>query len=143
MDAANGQDNAPPPKSQRTPGCPLSPPAPRTRRVSSSWPACLCTGWQLHRKEGGLPLAPAVVSIQRRQGDSDHPPKPLAGGHGLLPEGQGQTMMASDTNTVSKFGPEQSAVEGISGTQTSLPQMKNHKGAWLCPELLMEENHFS
>lgn len=92
---------------------------------------------------GGLPLAPAVVSIQRRQGDSDHPPKPLAGGHGLLPEGQGQTMMASDTNTVSKFGPEQSAVEGISGTQTSLPQMKNHKGAWLCPELLMEENHFS
>lgn len=64
------------------------------------------------------------------------------GGHGPIPEVQGQTTTASDTNTVSKFGPKQSSVEGVSVTQASLPQMKNNKGAWLRQKLMTEENHF-
>ena len=64
------------------------------------------------------------------------------GGHGPIPEVQGQTTTAADTNTVSKFGPKQSSAEGVSVTQPSLPQMKNNKGAWLRQKLMTEENHF-
>lgn len=138
MDAAHY-----PPQEPQNPRASFEPISAKNPKMSSSRLSAAAQD-ALCRKRGTLWPSGALlsVSIHRCQGESEHPLRHRQGGHGPIPEVQGQTTTASDTNTVSKFGPKQSSVKGVSVTQASLPQMKNNKGAWLRQKLMTEENHF-